>query len=146
LVELRPGGVELAGRVGELLDAPPWRSFADRAGTVLGAALAGSEAEQELVDAQPSRPSEAVRLAGGRDASELAIARAQGAAWLDEYVGNWRQVELEIRGEDLLAAGLSPGPLIGRGLAAALRAKLDGEVVGREQELAAALAVAREAS
>ena len=35
---------------------------------------------------------------------------------------------LEISGDDLLAAGVPEGPAVGRGLAAALRAKLDGEV------------------
>ena len=34
-------------------------------------------------------------------------------------------------------------PAVGRGLAEALRAKLDGEVHGREDELRAALAAAR---
>ena len=51
-------------------------------------------------------------------------------------------VRLEIGGEDLLAAGVPEGPAVGRGLEAALRRKLDGEVAGREQELQAALEAA----
>ena len=43
---------------------------------------------------------------------------------------SWRGVRLEISGDDLLAAGVPEGPAIGRGLAAALRAKLDGEADG----------------
>jgi tRNA nucleotidyltransferase (CCA-adding enzyme) len=149
LLEPREGGLELAASVGELLEHPPWASFVDRPRTVLAAALGGPAersrpgALAELAAARSARPSEAVALASGRDPSELAIARALGAEWLDTYVAHWRLVELEIGGEDLLAAGVAPGPAIGRGLAAALRDKLDGRVSGREQELAAALAAAR---
>jgi hypothetical protein len=52
-------------------------------------------------------------------------------------------VRLEIDGSDLLAAGVAQGPAIGRGLAAALAAKLDGEVAGRDDELAVALTAAQ---
>ena len=76
---------------------------------------------------------------------ELVLARALGADWLDRYLTEWRSIRLEIDGEDLIAAGLSQGPALGRGLAEALRRKLDGEIDGHEQELAAALAAAREA-
>ena len=144
LVELRPEGVELAARVAELLGDPSWNVFVDRSRVVHDAALGGSAAELDLAASRPSRPSEAVELARGHDAVELALARTLGAEWLDEYLGAWSKVELEIRGEDLVAAGLAPGPAIGRGLAAALRAKLDGEVAGREQELKVALAAARD--
>ena len=51
-------------------------------------------------------------------------------------------MRLEIDGADLIAAGVPEGPALGRGLDAALRARLDGEISGREQELAAALAAA----
>jgi hypothetical protein len=43
----------------------------------------------------------------------------------------------------LIAAGVPQGPALGRGLDAALRGKLDGEISGREQELATALEAAR---
>ena len=87
------------------------------------------------------RPS-ALELRGRSTGTELVIARALGAEWLDDYVSTWRHVRLEIGGGDLLAAGVPEGPALGHGLREALRAKLDGEVEGREQELAAALAVA----
>ena len=76
-------------------------------------------------------------------AVEHAAARALGAEWLDRYVGEWRDVSLEIDGSDLIEAGLSQGPALGRGLKEALRRKLDGEVSGRGQELAIALQAAR---
>jgi tRNA nucleotidyltransferase (CCA-adding enzyme) len=55
--------------------------------------------------------------------------------WLDSL----RRVRLEIDGHDLLDAGVPAGPEIGRGLRAALAAKLDGEAPDRDAELAAAL-------
>jgi hypothetical protein len=49
---------------------------------------------------------------------------------------------LEIDGADLLERGVAEGPSVGRGLRAALAAKLDGEARGREAELAVALRAA----
>jgi tRNA nucleotidyltransferase (CCA-adding enzyme) len=51
-------------------------------------------------------------------------------------------VRLDITGDDLLAAGIPPGPAIGRGLRAAWLAKLDGRAGGREAEVRVALEVA----
>jgi tRNA nucleotidyltransferase (CCA-adding enzyme) len=145
LVELAPGALELVGAVAELLDDEPWRGVAPRTDAVLAAALGrGVSRARELVSAAPARPSEAVERARGRNGVELALARAQGAAWLDRYVDEWRHVRLEIDGNALLAAGVPEGPAVGRGLAEALRAKIDGEVAGREQELRAAIAAARD--
>jgi tRNA nucleotidyltransferase (CCA-adding enzyme) len=141
LVEPAPQGVELAPRVAALLAGPPWEGLAPRAPTVLRAAL--DPGGQELAEARPESPSAAVELAAGRDPEELVIARALGAAWLDRWASEWRLVRLEIDGGDLIAAGLEEGPALGRGLAGALRLKLDGELApGREAELAAALAAA----
>jgi tRNA nucleotidyltransferase (CCA-adding enzyme) len=140
----REGGLELAARVGELLAAPPWSEVAPRPQAILSAALGPVGNEGDLADEMPARPSRAVKLARGRDPVELVLARALGAAWLDDYIGSWRAVRLEIDGDELIAAGIPQGPALGRGLAAALRAKLDGEVDGREQELAVALAAARD--
>jgi len=142
LIEPREGGIELATRVAELLDAAPWQGEAPRPKALLTAALGVAGGDGELVAANPELPSEAVSLAKGRDPVELVIARALGAEWLDRYLREWRGVGLEIDGGDLIAAGVAEGPALGRGLEAALRAKLDGEIAGREQELALALAVA----
>jgi tRNA nucleotidyltransferase (CCA-adding enzyme) len=143
LVELRQRGIELAAAVIGLLASAPWSGEASRSEAVLAAALGPPGAEVELAATAPGRPSEAVELARGRDPVELVLARALGAEWLDEYVGSWRSVALEIDGRDLLAAGVPEGPAMGRGLAAALRQKLDGEVAGRDTELAAAIEAAR---
>jgi len=143
LLELRPSAVELVTRTAALLDDDPWRQAAPRDRVVLAAALGPPRGEAALSATEPKRPSEAVALAARHDDIELVLARALGAEWLDRYVGEWRDVALEIDGSDLIAAGLSQGPALGRGLEEALRRKLDGEVSGREQELAAALEAAR---
>ncbi len=143
LVELRDGGVELASRADELLAADPWAGMAPRDRVLLTAALGPAGGEEALVETRPERPSEAVALAAHRDPIELVLARALGAEWLDPYLSEWRSIALEVDGEDLIAAGVPQGPAIGRGLKEALRGKLDGEVSGRDEELAVALAAAR---
>ncbi|MBS1878834.1 MAG: CCA tRNA nucleotidyltransferase [Actinobacteria bacterium] len=143
LVELRPGGAELAVAVAELLGDEPWREEAPHAEAVLVAALGPARGEADLAAASPSRPSDGYELARGRDPVELVLARALGAEWLDTYLREWRSVALEIDGAALLAAGIPEGPALGRALGAARRATLDGEVRGREQQLAVALAAAR---
>ena len=143
LLDLRPEGAELAARVAKLLERPPWSEFAPRDRTVMAAALGPPGEELDLAEASPSSPSSAVELASGREPTELALARALGAEWLDRYLAEWRSVELEIDGADLIAAGVPEGPALGRGLEVALRRKLDGEIAGRERELAAALEAAR---
>jgi tRNA nucleotidyltransferase (CCA-adding enzyme) len=143
LLELREGGLELVSAVDELLEQEPWQREVYRQEAILSAALGPAGGEEELAATRPRQPSEAVALARGRSGVELALARALGAEWLDTYLGNWRWVKLEIDGDDLIAAGIPAGPALGRGLDAALRKRLDGEVNGREQELAAALAAAR---
>jgi tRNA nucleotidyltransferase (CCA-adding enzyme) len=144
LVVLERGALELIDAVSALAASATWRRFVRRGDAVLAAALGrGLQRARELAAARPARPSEAVELARGEDAVTLVLARGLGAEWLDRYVAEWRHVRLEITGDDLLAAGIPEGPAIGRGLAAALRAKLDDEVDGRAQELMIALDAAR---
>ena len=144
LIEPRAGGIELAAALSDLLSTPPWRDVAPRERVLLAAAIGPAGSERELVAAAPRRPSEAVELARGRDPIELALARGLGAEWLDRYLLEWSGVQLEIGGGDLIAAGVPEGPAVGRGLAAALRRKLDGEVAGRQEELEVAVRAARE--
>jgi tRNA nucleotidyltransferase (CCA-adding enzyme) len=129
--------------VTRLASAPPWSEWVDRELAVTLAIVRPLPQIRELVAATPERPSEAVRLASAWDPSQLLVARALGAEWLDRYATEWRHVRLEITGDDLLAEGIPEGPDIGRGLEAALSGKLDGEISGREEELRIALAVAR---
>jgi hypothetical protein len=78
---------------------------------------------------------ETVALAGALGAPEAA------GRWLGEL----REIRLDIDGEDLLDAGLS-GPAVGRGLEAATAAMLDGDAPTRREQLAVALAAGREAA
>ena len=123
-----------------------WRDFANRDTAIL-LAVAPGEHPQRLRQraaklarhAEPGSPAEVQVLAHDHIPEVLAIARAAGAAWLDDYAARLRHVELEISGYDLVEAGVPEGPAIGRGLNAALGAKLDGEASGHEQELRVAL-------
>jgi hypothetical protein len=54
-----------------------------------------------------------------------------------------RDARLQITGDDLLVAGVSEGPLVGRGLDAAWAALLDEGASDREAQLAAALGAAQ---
>jgi tRNA nucleotidyltransferase (CCA-adding enzyme) len=143
LVEPRPNGIELVRQVNRLFGSEMWREVGNRDRAMLSAALGPAGGEEELAKAKPRQPSQAVELARGRDPVELTLARALGAEWLDRYLSEWRQVALEIDGDDMIAAGVPQGPALGRGLNEALRRKLDGEIAGREAELDAALAAAR---
>ena len=166
LIEPRAGGLEWAREVDAVLVTEPWAGEVDRADALLAAAgvldplsppgrreAAGPRTAPsgggpdpavvragELANASPTRPSEGAALARGVDPLVLVLARARGAAWLDDWL-RWREVTLEIDGADLAAAGLA-GPAIGRGLDAALAAKLDGKAPTRADELRHALAAA----
>jgi tRNA nucleotidyltransferase (CCA-adding enzyme) len=92
-----------------------------------------------------SKPSEIAAAVARASPEQVALAAGLGAAatardWLERL----RHVRLEIGGSDLLAAGVPEGPSIGRGLEAALHAKLDGLVTDREGELRTALQATRD--
>ena len=144
LVPLPDDAPELIDAVSALMVGEAWSRVADRDDAVLAAARGrGRDAAGELAAAEVTAPSQAVDLARGQDGVTLALARALGAEWLDRYVEEWRDIRLDIDGDDLMEAGIPEGPAIGRGLTAALRAKLDGEVASTEDELRVALDVAR---
>lgn len=111
------GAERLAARVAGVLAEPAPRPSA------LAAALRGA-------------PPELAALAG-------ALGEERVAAAVRRWLGELRHVRLAIDGGDLRAAGVPEGEAIGRGLAAARDAKLDGVAAGRDAELAVALAAAR---
>jgi len=109
--------------------------------TILAAARRADELAAALQHAE--LPSQIADVVAGDGPELVAIAGALGPAgaarqWLESI----RQVQLQIGGTDLLEAGIAAGPAIGRGLRAALAAKRDGRVSGREAELAEALRAA----
>jgi tRNA nucleotidyltransferase (CCA-adding enzyme) len=78
----------------------------------------------------------------------LAVALAWGAPGepVLRYLSDLRGVRLEVTGDDLVAAGVPESPALGVALAETLRRKLDGELSGRDDELATAVAIARGAA
>jgi tRNA nucleotidyltransferase (CCA-adding enzyme) len=99
--------------------------------------LARAPKPSQLREALCVQPLEAVALAGALGESESGSAAGAAATrWLERL----RHVRLSITGEDLLAAGVSAGPELGRRLDLTLARKLDGELAdGRDAELVAAL-------
>jgi tRNA nucleotidyltransferase (CCA-adding enzyme) len=79
---------------------------------------------------------EAIALAAALAGESSPRATAAARDWFEHL----RLVRLQITGDDLLAAGVAPGPEIGARLTAALTRRLDGELeAGRDAELRAAL-------
>ena len=145
--------LELMQAVRDVLERPGWRDAADPGPAALaaGAPAIGTfapppeprRAGRDLVAVEPGPPSRLAASARAVSPVALVIGRAMGAEWLDRFVAEWRDVRLEIGGEDLLGAGIEQGPAVGRGLSVALAAKLDGDIRGREAELEVAVRAAR---
>jgi tRNA nucleotidyltransferase (CCA-adding enzyme) len=92
------------------------------------AGVAGDESSADVVAlADPSAP----------DGPLLALAVSDLEA-LHEYFRRLRDVRLDISGRDLAQLGLEESPRVGEILAELKRRKLNGELDGRESELAAA--------
>jgi tRNA nucleotidyltransferase (CCA-adding enzyme) len=88
---------------------------------------------------EPLDPAEVVALAEPYppDAALLALALEDLPA-LRDYFERLRDVRLEVDGSDLAGLGLAESPRVGEVLAELRRRKLNGELEGRESELAAA--------
>jgi tRNA nucleotidyltransferase (CCA-adding enzyme) len=95
----------------------------------LRAALAGR-------DVEPAEIVEAVERTGS-DTPLYTLARGDDPA-LRRYFERLRGVRLEVDGEDLMALGLAESPRVGEVLGELRRRKLNGELPGRAEELAAA--------
>jgi len=108
---------------------------AARSGPTLAAELGSPLPDSRLHALLDDEPPEALALALASGAPADPVLR---------YLSALRDTRLEITGDDLVAAGVGPSPAIGQALAETLRRKLDGEVAGREAELALALRLARE--
>lgn len=75
--------------------------------------------------------------ATGADTPLYVLARHDTPA-LQDYFDRLRRVRLDVDGEDLAALGLEQSPRVGEVLAELRRRKLNGELPGRAEELAAA--------
>lgn len=98
--------------------------------------MADAAKPSELHEALFAHTLEAIAMGGALSEAGPSSVSGEAAQWLQRL----RHVRLAITGDDLLAAGISAGPEVGRRLDAALARKLDGELAdGREAELSAAL-------
>ena len=92
-------------------------------------------------------PVEIARVLRGRSRDEVAAVAAESRSperrTLLRALAASREIRLSIRGSDLVAAGIAPGPGIGRALAATLAAREEGRITPA-QELVFALDLARE--
>lgn len=105
----------------------------------------GARVAASLREARSS--AEIAAIIGGVSGAELAATAGALGAEIParEWLEHLRHLRLEIGGDDLLAAGVAPGPALGAGLAAARAALLEGRAASRQEQLAEALRVARSA-
>jgi tRNA nucleotidyltransferase (CCA-adding enzyme) len=111
---------------------------------VLHAARKGPQLVRAL---EPALPDSAIHALLHCELPEtLGVAVALGARQepIDRYLERLSGIGLDITGDDLRAAGIPEGPAIGRALRETLKRKLDGEVAGRDDELALAVRVAKD--
>jgi tRNA nucleotidyltransferase (CCA-adding enzyme) len=129
----------LARHLGD--EAKPWLdALALRrqdAQAVAAAVSAGPRLAENLREART--PADVVALAEPYpdDAPLMALALAETPA-LRDYFERLRDVRLEVDGTDLARLGLQESPRVGEVLAELRRRKLNGELDGRDSELAAA--------
>jgi tRNA nucleotidyltransferase (CCA-adding enzyme) len=127
-LERLAGRLLLAGEDRRLLTSFPARLGAARA------VLHGEPAPHQAVEAlEPLAGEELLLMGEGNEAVR---------AWVRRYLTELRPFALSLRGADLLAAGVPPGPGIGEALRATRRARLDGHV-DEPGELRYALAFAK---
>jgi len=92
------------------------------------------------------RPSDVDCLLRGRAAAAQIGAFVAGASCVSDWWASWRDATADVNGSDLVAAGVPPGPGIGRALAALRVALLDGLAGDRDSQMAIALAAAGDES
>lgn len=144
LIQITDERLDQAAAALKVVETPGWAEFGDRRKVVLAAIHGPGPGEVADLLVQPDTPGAGTARATGRSGIELVIARAGGADWLDLWRDEWRGVEPEVDGDDLLRAGIPAGPAIGAGLRAALQARLNRGITDREVQLEIAVAAARE--
>ncbi|HEX4955642.1 MAG TPA: hypothetical protein VF017_19825 [Thermoanaerobaculia bacterium] len=114
-------------------------------------AVVGEEAVREearrVAGAATSRPHQVAECLERLTEEELLLLWIEGGnerGWVERYVRELRRIEVRLRGSDLVARGLSPGPLVGRALQAVRRARLDG-LISPDEEMAFGLEAAARA-
>jgi hypothetical protein len=88
-------------------------------------------------------PSRVDAVLGSAKPASACAALAAGVDVVATWWERWRSLTLAIRGSDLVAAGVAPGPAVGRALRATRAAVLDGRAKTRDEQLRTALEAAR---
>jgi len=104
----------------------------------------GPDLARRLRDA--SRPSQTDAVLRAAKPAAAVVACALGCEDVAAWWAGARDLRIGLSGEDLVAAGVRPGPVIGRALAAVRAAVLDGEVEGIDAEMALAMRIVAEAA
>jgi tRNA nucleotidyltransferase (CCA-adding enzyme) len=131
----------LAAVARNVADPRPWldglKLRRQDAQAIAAAVTAGPRIAEQLRESRD--PAEVVALAEpyAADAPLFALALEDSSA-LRDYFERLREVRLEVDGADLAALGLAESPRVGEVLAELRRRKLNGELDGRDSELAAA--------
>jgi tRNA nucleotidyltransferase (CCA-adding enzyme) len=103
---------------------------------------------KNLRAARHPRPSRVFRICEGASVVSCLLALSDTRAGavrqaLCAFLLRFRAVQTDLSGDDLLRAGVPAGPLVGRGLRAALEAKLDGRATSAKRQLAVAIRATR---
>jgi tRNA nucleotidyltransferase (CCA-adding enzyme) len=114
-------------------------------GSAVEQARASAAADYLVADLERlDSPSAADRHLGGVSLSAAIVATARGARWAGDWLVRDRLRDIEIDGTALIGAGVKEGPAVGRALAAARAAMLDGRADSRDTQMRVALAAAGE--
>jgi tRNA nucleotidyltransferase (CCA-adding enzyme) len=127
-------------RIASLLE--DWAFTAHDRDAILAVATRAEKLSLRLEMAGPPSEIDAAVTRVGASLEMVALAGAIGpTAVAREWLAELRHKQLAITGDDLVAAGIKPGPAIGVALAAARAAMLDGEASDAASQLAVALAL-----
>jgi tRNA nucleotidyltransferase (CCA-adding enzyme) len=115
-------------------------AWLDRIGVASSRIVHGEISASVQALAAATAPSAIATVLDGSGPERAALVGALGAeSQARQWLERLRHMTIELRGEDLIAAGVAPGPAIARGLAAARGAHLDGRAPTRSDQLAEAL-------
>src|SRR5205085_4006740 len=104
--------------------------------TELRRALAEAPAfARRVVDAAPSAAARALRTASPAALVALHLAGGASRERVEWWVANGQGVEPILRGDEVIALGVTRGPAVAAALAALRDAQLDGRVVDRASEI-----------
>lgn len=145
LLGITEESVKCVGAARYLLEkSDAWRGWVD-----LRDVVAEALGDSVNVGAIPLRPPptriEQYELLSRIPKEVILLARAGGVEWLDWWPTEGSGARLQIDGDDLIDAGVEPGPAVGAGLREALAESLESGGTDRARQLETAVEAARNA-